>query len=247
MRHWLAAFAAGLATGCGPGPLDVVDLAPTTLSSGLVAHWTFDETEGTTLHDRSGNKRDGTVSGATWVTDGQFGGALHFHEGDTVAVDRFLDATSSWTVSIWIRVGTDEIGSATATIISTEVVFSGGWEINLEEQPSDRHLHFGYFTGLDPQYAHLEGYGWQPARWSHVTSVVDGQRSVIALYLDETLLHQEPVPKLISPGSSTLYFGKWTGAARLFAGSIDDVAIYDRALSAPEVVELQRHPAPLLQ
>jgi hypothetical protein len=36
--------------------------------------------------------------------------------------------------------------------------------------------------------------------------------------------------------------GKWEGAARLFAGSLDDIAIYQRALSGAEVTELHQRP-----
>jgi len=38
--------------------------------------------------------------------------------------------------------------------------------------------------------------------------------------------------------------GKWMGAGRLFSGSLDDVAIYDRALSPVEVAELHQRPPP---
>jgi hypothetical protein len=38
--------------------------------------------------------------------------------------------------------------------------------------------------------------------------------------------------------------GKWMGPGRLFTGSLDDVTIYHRALSAAEVAELHARPAP---
>jgi hypothetical protein len=38
--------------------------------------------------------------------------------------------------------------------------------------------------------------------------------------------------------------GRWSGTGRPFVGSLDDVAIYGRALSATEVAELNRLPAP---
>ena len=62
--------------GCGPTYLDAAGLAPTTLGSGLVAHWQFDEMDGLVVADDSGNRRDGTISGATFTSDGRFGGAL---------------------------------------------------------------------------------------------------------------------------------------------------------------------------
>ncbi len=234
--------------GCGPGPLDVVDLASTTLTSGLVAHWTFDEPDGTILHDSSGNKRDGVVTGATWIHDGQFAGALHFQSGDQITVDRFPDATASWSVSLWAKVGSNELGAAIATAISTEIVFHGGWEINLEEGPSDQHLHFGYWTGpAETEYAFLDSYAWQPTRWSHITAVVDGPAARMALYLDGSIQAESPIARVITPGNANLLLGSWSGPEkRPFAGSIDDVAIYSRALTAREVIELQQHPAPEL-
>ena len=48
----------------------------------------------------------------------------------------------------------------------------------------------------------------------------------------------------IRPGTSDLFMGKWLGPDRLFSGSIDDVAIYSRALVAAEVAELDARPAP---
>jgi hypothetical protein len=72
--------------GCGPTYLDATGLAPTTLASGLVAHWAFDETSGLVATDDSGNRRDGVVSGAAFTSDGRFGGALRFAPGDNVTV-----------------------------------------------------------------------------------------------------------------------------------------------------------------
>jgi hypothetical protein len=78
---WHLAFYLLLFTGCGPTHIDAVGITPTTLGTGLMAHWTFDQTEGTILDDDSGNRRTGTVAGATWVKDGKFDGALHFQRG----------------------------------------------------------------------------------------------------------------------------------------------------------------------
>jgi hypothetical protein len=46
-----------------------------------------------------------------------------------------------------------------------------------------------------------------------------------------------------STGTSDLITGKWLGPGR-FSGSFDDIAIYDRALSAAEVAELHARPPP---
>jgi hypothetical protein len=74
--------------------------------------------------------------------------------------------------------------------------------------------------------------------------VVNGAANVLSFYVDDMLVQSDPLPAPILPGSSTLYMGKWMGSGRLFSGSIDDVAIYGRALSAAEVAELNVRPPP---
>jgi hypothetical protein len=231
--------------GCGPTRIDAVGLTPTTLGTGLLAHWTFDQTEGTTLEDDSGNRRSGIVSGATWVKDGQFNGALHFEKGDTVTVDRFPDPGTNWSFSAWIRISeedaaNDELGTA----ISTETYQQGGWEFQTYGRSSGVYWHFGYLIESPSKYAHYECKPFDVGRWSHATVVVDAAASLLSFYVDAELVEPRSTWVPFLPGSPTLFMGRWTGAGRPFVGSLDDVAIYGRALSAAEVAELHRTPAP---
>ena len=236
---WLVVLLAG----CGPSRIDAVGLAPPTLGSGLVAHWTFDQGAGTVLEDDSGNRRNGTITGATWTNDGRFDGALHFQRGNAVTVENFPDATESWTFSAWIRISeedaaNDELGVA----VTTEDYQRGGWEFQTYGRSSGVYWHFGYWIGGSSQYAHYEYRHFEVGRWSHATVVVDA--TALSFYLDGQLMESHPSPSRILPGTPTLYMGKWMGAGRLFAGSLDDVAVYGRALSAVEVAELHERPPP---
>src|SRR5690606_3541915 len=115
-----AAWLAVLLGACGPTHIDATGLGPTTLGDGLVAHWRFDEAGGTILADDSGNRRDGIVSGATFVPDGRFDGALLIRPGDSVTVERFPYATASWTFSAWVRIGEGDIPNDDfGTVLST--------------------------------------------------------------------------------------------------------------------------------
>ena len=60
----------------------------------ITALWLFDEGEGTTATDSSGNGNDGTIHGATWV-DGKFGQALEFN-----GTDNWVEVPHSQTVSL---------------------------------------------------------------------------------------------------------------------------------------------------
>jgi len=236
---------------CGTGPIDALGLTPGALSDGLEAHWTFDEGSGTAVRDSSGKGHDGTINGTTWAwrTDGHFAGALRLQQGDYVTVDNFPDATPGWTVSTWINVASADVGMGEVTVISTEDVYKGGWEINLTADSSHMEYHFGYWTGPNSNdyLAHWECKNCiHPDQWQHVTAVVDGAALTLAFYLDGVLRHRLPVPHPILPGVPTLYMGRWatTSPARLLAGSLDDIAIWSRALMSEEIALLQQAPAP---
>jgi hypothetical protein len=231
--------------GCGPTHIDAVGLAPTTLGSGLVAHWTFDQGDGTVLEDDSRNSRVGTIMGASWVNDGRFDGALHFQPGNAVTVENFPDATSSWTFSAWIRIAepdtvTDELGVG----VTTEDYQKGGWEFQTYGISSGIYWHFGYWIASTSTYEHYECKTFDVGHWSHATVVIDAAADLLSFYEEGQLVKSIPSPPPILPGTRTLYMGRWAGAGRLFAGSLDDVAIYMRALSAAEVAELDARPPP---
>lgn len=153
-----ANVAALLLLGCGPTYIDATGLSPSTLSNGLVAHYAFDEGEGTRLVDDSGNRRDGTVSGATFTSDGRFGGALHFEPGASATVSSFPYATSSWTFSGWLRVAEEDVaGDDFGTIVSTEALDRrGGWQWQTRGQSEGVYWTFAYALGSGQSYAHYE-------------------------------------------------------------------------------------------
>jgi hypothetical protein len=230
---------------CGPAYIDATGLAPATLGSGLVAHWSFDESSGTVLADDSGNRRDGVVSGATFTSDGRFGGALHFVPGDSVTVENFPYATSSWTFSGWVRIGeedvvNDDFGSVIGTEAATR---EGGWQWQTRGRSSGIYWTFAYWIGPDLTYAHYECHCFELGRWSHAAVVVDAPSNLLSFYVDGTLAQSSPLARPIVPGDSDLLMGRWVGEGRPFSGSIDDVAIYDRALLSAEIAELYLRPA----
>src|SRR2546430_8455339 len=75
-------------------------------TAGLVAAYNFDEGSGTVVQDLSGNANHGTISGATWTTQGRYGGALQFDGiNDIVNIPdaASLDLASGMTLMAWVR------------------------------------------------------------------------------------------------------------------------------------------------
>ncbi len=237
----LLAFSGG--SSCSPGPLDAIGIGPDTLAAGLMAHYTFDEGTGTTLVDHSGNKRDGTLTGGTWIADGQFAGALHFAGTDYVTIANFPDATSSFSVSAWVRT-TNMPADNYETIVSTEVVFSGGWQLNLDKTTTTVGIHAAFWDTVTNAYTYYECPCVPVDQWTHVASVVDHDARTLSVYVNGQLETTTPAPDAISAGSPALYLGRWTGQDRLLVGDIDDLAIYGRALASVEIIALGQHPPP---
>ena len=243
-RATLSIFALALfGAGCDEGPLDAIAIAPTSLTTGLIAHYTFDETSGAVI-DHSGNKRDGTLTDGSFVADGAFGSALHLSGSGYVAVANFPDAPETFTVSAWLRWGGAPLDNGYQTILGTELVFRGGWEINVYEPASAPGVHFGYANPDAKTYVHYECFCISPNQWMHVAAVVDSVANTFTAYINGNLAYAAPAEHAILPGDSTLFIGRWSGSGRFFVGDIDDVTIYGRALAADEVGELFRRPAP---
>jgi hypothetical protein len=240
----IAMVMAMLAVGCVAGPIDIVGLAPTGLRMGIVALWPLDDGAGTMAADRSINARNGTLTGGTWIS-GRFGGALHFEAGNEIMVPSFPQATPDWSVALWVRPPAGDFGGAFVTLISTENVFIGGWEMNAMLMPTDPRYQFGYYLGPgESDYLSFDCRCVIPQQWTHIAGVVDGAARTLSFYRDGVLQGVVPVAQPIKPGNTTLYMGRWQMPGRLFTGDLDDVVIYSRVLAAPEVLALARAAAP---
>jgi hypothetical protein len=238
-----------LLAACSSRGLDVVIPDPDSLKHDMVAHWPCDEATGGMLRDHSGFNYNGSIIGATWLPDSGhagFGGALHFDSGNSVIVGSFPDAKDSWSVSLWVRPYSSNSGDW-ATLISTEIAFVGGWEMNLH-LPTDYtplQYHFAYPRESDAgPYEYYSCPCVDVDQWTHLVAVVDGSANRLSFYKNRVLQNESPITHLILPGSNALYLGTWSDGGRYFVGDLDDIVIYGRALTRDEVASLFAHPAP---
>lgn len=249
-----ALIVAAALAGCSAGNIDAVELEPSALFEGLVAHWTFDDA-GTTLTDSTINHHDGMIEGATtWLPGEHFGGALRFMGGQVV-VPIFTHPTASWSVAGWIRAPNVSTGDLYATVVSTEIPVTptgptaGGWELNMRvATPGDPTKATSLY-----QYAYPDQGGYSFAEcdcfvsdeWEHIAGVFDADAQTISIYHNGSFAVGKASMPNILPGTDMLYIGGWSlDATRRLLGDLDDFVIYNRALTQSEIQQLARAPLP---
>ena len=207
-----------------------VTVSNTSAQQGLVAAYSFNEGTGTTVADASGTGNTGTISGATWTASGKFGGALSFDGVDdwvTVNDAPVLDLTTGMTIEAWV----------TSTALN-------GWEtVIFKEMPGD-HAYVLYAAGDSTvPIAGIRRNGTIHAvsatsampvgTWVHLAVTYDGAN--LGLYVNGTLVRTTAVTGPIDVTQGPLRLGGNSVWAEWFNGLIDEVRIYNRALTAAEI------------
>jgi len=203
---------------------DLVSLAQYWLREfGFAAHWKLDEAEGSIAHD-SADGNDGTVYGdPIWQPEsGMINGALQFDGIDDYVETAFvLDPSDGpFSVFAWIKGG----GPGQVIIAQTN---SANW---LYADTIEGRL----ITDLKPSGRSAFPLSSQTIitndEWNYVGFVWDG--SWRKLFLDNTIVAQDPQTYLVGSNNG-LYIGtgKQLGPDTFFSGLIDDVRIYDRAIT----------------
>lgn len=138
-----------------------------------------------------------------------------------------LAITSAVTVECWAK-------SATATWNNFGMLVSKRDAWILHPYLGTKNLAFLVFVdGLF--YGGLASLDIDLTHWHHYVGTYDG--ATIRLYVDGVLVASEAKTGMIGVDTGSMFFGLDDGLARFFAGSMDEVRIYNRALSAAEVVE----------
>ena len=193
-----------------------------------VAAYSFDAGSGTTLADLSGNGNAGTISGATWTT-GKNGKALSFdgvNDWVTVADAATLDLKTGMTLEAWVRPTRGD--SAWRTVVFKESLTGTAYSLYTNER-SNRPIGQVNINGERSVLAPTLPLN----TWTHLAVTFDGSK--LRLYANAALVGSIDVSGSIPATGSPLRIGGNAIWGEWFAGQIDDLRIYDRALSTSEL------------
>lgn len=210
-------------------------LANLGLDPNLVAHWRLDEGGGDTAYDSAGDNDGTLVNGPSWAS-GQINGGLSFdglNDYVDCGNDGSLDITDSITVAAWVKRPNFQTHGTIAGKTNGNSVTAGYGLFSYKEG-----LEFNFYSG-----------GWRRTKprftisaneWHYVVGTFDGNTAY--LYVDGERKTSVAHVGTIAPAAGHPFnIGFWRSALpTYFKGKIDDVRIYDRALSAEEVQQLYK-------
>jgi hypothetical protein len=197
------------------------------LQKGLVGHWTMaqDSLKGSLLADKTPYENDGTIYGATFTTDrkGKANSAMSFdgvNDYIDCGNDDSLNITEAITISYWVKyISGGELGLAKNW---NEWRFMKGYTLSIYNTIG------GNYSNWNVSFIPVVG------TWYHLTYSYDGSNQ--KFFLNGELKNTNSrTGSLLS--SAKLYLGAYP-SGNSFTGSIDDVRVYNRALSAEEIAFL---------
>jgi PKD repeat protein len=172
-----------------------------------VAAWGFDETSGTKVPG-------GTLSGPLRVSAGKFGNALDFDGVDDWVTVKAPRLTSALTVEAWVY--PSRRGGSLAL---RETARGSSWAL------------YGDEAGVGAKFA--RGTAPKLRHWTHLALTYDG--TTIRRYVDGALAGTKAATGPLAGGSYPLRFGGNAVWKQWFKGRLDEVRIYDRALSPAQL------------
>jgi chitodextrinase len=199
-----------------------------TATTGLVAAYAFSEGSGTTVADLSGNANNGSIVGATWTTAGKYGKALTFN-GTSSHVDipdaASLHLGSAMTLEAWVN-------PATAPSGWKDIVYKGNDNYYLEAAGGTKPAGGGTFGGTNANVFGTSAL--TVGAWTHIAVTYDG--AALRFYVNGTLAGTQAKTGAITASTNPLQIGGdnfWS--KQFFNGTIDEVRVYNIALSAAAI------------
>jgi len=214
-----------------------------------IAWWKMDECEGTTIHDASGNKHNGTWSGSGGGTQttvgtcsssgtawgngssGKYNGSLNFDSTDDyVDIDssasHMPSGTSNVSVAAWVK--PNVVTSAKSIITYGGTALSSGYGLGVGTVSAKANISINgtYYSGNTTLTT---------GQWYHIVGVYD--HNTVKLYVNGKLDASTSLSSSIT-ASSTLRIGMEPSSSMNYDGIIDDVRIYNYALSADQVKQV---------
>ena len=196
---------------------------------GLVAAFAFDEGSGSSIVDASGSGNNGTSANTTWAATGKYGKALSFNGTSsrvTIADAASLHLTGSMTLEAWVNRSGNKTGWR-------DLVYKGddNYFLSASSSPNNRPAAGGIMAGSSGE---VFGTARLPAStWTHLAVTYDG--TTVRLYVDGAQVSSLAKTGNLTTSTNPLTIGSDPIYGQYFQGMIDDVRVYNVALTSAQI------------
>jgi hypothetical protein len=203
-------------------------------TNGLVGYWPFNGN----ANDESGNNHHGVVNGATLTAD-RFGNAnnAYYFNGYSSYISinpSAITYNNGLTISLWVKVESS-YSNVQFFVSKGDDDVAGHFHLGYNESAG---TFIGDINGLYNGLNSASSFQFQQTRWRHIVFTSNNQS--LKMYIDGNLNSTYTNPESIATLSSQILFGKHSKSLYPYytSGSLDDIRIYNRALSEQEVTEM---------
>jgi hypothetical protein len=203
----------------------------------LFAYYPFSETSGTVATDASGNNRNGTLIGGPTFVTGLIGNAINLNNAagnaQYVALPAgMLQTLHDVTIALWVRSGSNGVGPHIWDFGSNTLTYMA-----LEASDPMRAV---ITVSGNANQEQLSAPALAVGSWTHIVMVLGANQQ--ALYVNglvQTLVSTD----VLRPADLGATVNNWLGRSQFaadpyFNGALDEVRIYDGALSSTQIIDL---------
>lgn len=210
-------------------------------NNSLIGWWNFGSYDGTTIYDNSSFGKNLVLkNGTTITTDGKRGNAAKFTGisndyiyGGTVS-NYSADVDKAKTFEAWFKTynlakkGYIIYKSGSCLGYAMQITSSGEMNMFLTTGESGCTNYHGYTLSYS-------GKTYDDNQWHHMVGIIDRPNKIMKLYVDTELLGTKAIDNENHSNTGTFRVGSDYNGSNTFNGSIDEVKVWDRALSEAEI------------
>ncbi|MBS3765940.1 LamG domain-containing protein, partial [Candidatus Bipolaricaulota bacterium] len=202
--------------------------------------WPMEKGEGNKLRERGGSNKTATLHGNSWVK-GEQGFAAYFDGEDAYGeVKTSFEDMTNWTLTLWLTV--KEIPVKKRQIYcqlggsNPNTGKTGSIHLSLEAKENDQKFIIWGGPGIGGNLSYPLPDDWEQGEWHHLTIKQVRSENKRYLYLDGELVNTDSDPEVNNLRELRFI----SQPASPWLGSLDELRIYDRALSDNEVEKIYR-------